>query len=87
MDLGENVHAASCYRVRRRRRGWTELVTKQRKLKIKFRIAPCANTADEMDAGRMINLELVCKNILLGLVSAAVEGKFNFVDLKHHLPF
>ena len=109
---------ASCYSLSKRRRGWTELVTRQRfpklktkfsnnlqnknrqifaKLKTTFSNASDANTAEEMDVckdeeeegrreidndgGRMVDLELVCKHILLGLVSAAVEaGEFNQVD-------
>ena len=88
MDLGGNSHHASCYNVRKRRRGWTELVTRQRftKLKTKFRNAPNADAAEEMDVckdkedgRRMVDLESVCKNILIGLVSAAVEGEFNYL--------
>ena len=98
VDLGGNSHHASCYNVRKRRRGWTELVTRQRltKFKTKFRNAPNADAAEEMDVckdeedermdvqtgsddGRMVALESVCKNILIGLVSAAVEGEFNYL--------
>ena len=90
VNLGENSHHASCYNVRKRRRGWTELVTRQRftKLKTKFRNAPNADAAeseemdvckDKEDGRRMVDLESVCKNILIGLVSAAVEGEFNYL--------
>ena len=101
--LGENVHA-SCYNVRKRRRGWTELVTRQRfaKLKKKINNSHFSNVAaedmdvckdqeengDGIDEGgkqdatssnhlaKVGDLELVCKNILLRLVSAAVDKGF-----------
>ena len=88
----ENTHASCCKVIEKRRRwGWTELVSKQRfsKLKMKIRKRPNnANTAEEMDVrreiekysvdGRIFNLESFCKMIIIKLISAAVEGEFNF---------
>ena len=81
--LGQDGHAASHGSVKkRRRRGWTELVMRQKrvanpKLKIK-----CSKTNHTRPAGEIseengkVELESVCRKILLGIVSVAVEGEF-----------
>ena len=83
--LGQDGHVASHGSVKkRRRRGWTELVMRQKrvanpKLKIK-----CSKTYHTRPAGEIsgdgdmenVELESVCKKILLGLVSVAMEGEF-----------
>ena len=79
--LGQDGHAASHGSVKkRRRRGWTELVMRQKrvanpKLKIK-----CSKTYQTRPAGEISGdggkVESVCKKILLGLVSVAMEGEF-----------
>ena len=95
-----NEHSA-CYNVRKRRLGWTELVTKQRFAKlnvIKSRKTQNVSVAEEMDANnkdqeegkdvgkgdfgatsddeRKVDLELVCIQILLSIVSAVLDGEF-----------
>ena len=84
LDLfGQDGHVASHGSVKkRRRRGWTELVMRQKrvanpKLKIK-----CSKTNHTKPAGEIseengkVELESVCRKILLGIVSVAVEGEF-----------
>ena len=85
--LGQDGHAASHGSVKkRRRRGWTELVMRQKrvanpKLKIKCSKTHHTRPAGEMDVCKEIigesgKVESVCKKILLGLVSVAMEGEF-----------
>ena len=81
--LGQDGHVASHGSVKkRRRRGWTELVMRQKrvanpKLKIKcsktYHTKPAGERSGDGDLG---NVESVCKKILLGLVSVAMEGEF-----------
>ena len=84
LDLfGQDGHVASHGSVKkRRRRGWTELVMRQKrvanpKLKIKcsktHHTRPAGEISGDVDLG---NVESVCKKILLGLVSVAMEGEF-----------
>ena len=79
--LGQDGHAASHGSVKkRRRRGWTELVMRQKrvanpKLKIKCNKTYRTRPVGEIN-GESGKVESVCKKILLGLVSVAMEGEF-----------
>ena len=100
MKVAVGKEHATCYNVRKRRRGWTELVVKQRFAKFKVnrsRKTQNANVAEEMDVSKAqeeekeigkgdfgatsddegkVDLEFVCTQILLSIVSAVLEGEF-----------